>query len=223
MERFVQVFLSPIEMIDTVRNRPDFWMPILAMLLLHTAVSVLHVALVDHGYFVADVMGAQGVWMSQDQAELARQAVDRAGPTMVLASQATVLFGYLITLPVWAGYLSLVARIAGNAPSFRHWLGIVGWVSVIGALSILARAVSIIAAPEGRLGFHEANPMSLSSILGRDFPSMTIAQFDITNVWRWGLLCLAYKRWTKASWALSTPIILLPVLIIYGTAAMLSF
>lgn len=90
MDRFVHVFLSPIAIIDGVRNKPDFWTPILTMLLLHAAVGLLHLALVDHAYFAAEVVNAQGILMSQDQAELARQAIDLGGRTMVLTSQAGV-------------------------------------------------------------------------------------------------------------------------------------
>lgn len=65
MKRFGHVFLSPIELIDCVRTKPNFWVAILAMMLLHTAVSVLHVALVDHKYFAAEVMSARRINFSK--------------------------------------------------------------------------------------------------------------------------------------------------------------
>ena len=222
MKSFADVFLSPIAMIDGVRNKPDFWTPIVAMLFLHIVVGVLHVALVDHGYFVADFMTAQGGWISQDQVELTRQGLERGGRTMIVTGQASALFNYVFSILVSAGYLALVARFGGGTVSFRHWLGVVGWVSVIGALSLNARAVAIFAAPDGRLGFLEANPLCLSNIMGREFQTMAVAQFDVTNAWRWALLCLAYKRWTSVSWILSILIVLAPVSLLYAIAILIA-
>ena len=223
MTRFVDVFLSPIEMIDGVRNKPNFWTPIVAMLFLHIVVAAFHVALIDHGYYVADFLSNQGSWVPQDQADLTRQGLERGGHTMVVIGQASILFNYVFSILVYAGYLALVTRIGCGSVSFRQWLGVVAWISVVGALSLLARAVAIITAPDGRLGFLEANPMSLSNITGREFQAMTVSQFDITNAWRWVLMCLAYKRWTSISWILSTAIVLIPILILYSVAIIVSF
>ena len=221
-KRLVDVFLSPIAMIDGVRNKPDFRTPIIAMLFLHIVVGVLHVSLVDHRHYVADFMSAQGGWISQDQVELTRQGLERGGRTMIVIGQASALFNYVFSILVSAGYLALVARIGGGTVSFRHWLSVVAWVSVIGTLSLLARAVAIVAAPDGRLGFLEANPLSLANIVGREFQTMAVAQFDVTSAWRWALLCLAYKRWTSVSWILSILVVLAPVSLLYAISIMIA-
>ena len=222
MKRFVDVFVAPIEMIDEVWDRSNFWPPIVAMLLLHVLVGVLHDSLVDHGHYFADLMSAQGGWISQDQAELTRQSLERGGHTMIVIGQASVLFSFVFSVLVSTGYFALVGKLSGGTASFRQWLSVVAWVSVIGALSLLARAVAIVAAPDGRLGFLEANPLALSNIMGRDFQTLAVAQFDVTNAWRWALLCLAYKRWTSVSWILSILIVLAPVSLLYAISIMIA-
>ena len=222
MKKLVDVFLSPIAMIDGVRDKPSFWPPIVAMFFLHIVVGVLHVALVDHGYYIADFVNAQEGWMSQDQGELTRQGLERGGRTMTAISQASVLFFFVFSVLVSAGYFALVGKLSGGTVNFRHWLSVVAWVNVIGALTLLARVIAIIAAPDGRLGFLEANPLALSNIMGRDFQTLAVAQFDVTNAWQWALLCLAYKRWTSVSWILSILIVLAPVSLLYAIAIMLA-
>ena len=223
MKRFIDVFLSPLEMIDGVRAKPDFETPFTAMLVLYIAAGVLQVLLVDHGYYIADFMRFQRELISQDQAEITQQALESRRLTMAVINQATLLLNYVFSTLVAAGYLALVAKFGGGTVSFSHWLGVVAWISVISALSLLARAVAIIAAPDGRLGFLEANPLSLSNIVGREFQTLTVAQFDVTNAWRWALLCLAYKRWTSVSWILSIAIVLIPILFLYAIAGIVSF
>lgn len=66
MKRFVDAFVSPVAMIDGVRNKPDFWTPIVAMPLLQAGVGALHVALVDHAYFAAETINAQRAWRTSD-------------------------------------------------------------------------------------------------------------------------------------------------------------
>lgn len=193
------------------------------MLLLQLVVGVLHIALVDHGYYFSDFMGAQRNWMSQDQVELNRQRLEYGSHSMIVIGQVSTLFLFVFSVLVFAGYFALVGKLCGGTVSFRHWLSVVAWINVIGVLSLLARAVAIVAAPDGRLGFSEANPLSLSNILGRDFQMMTVAQIDVTNAWRWALLCLAYKRWTSVSWILSVAIVLIPVLLLYAIPTIVFF
>ena len=227
MNKFVQVFVSPNAMIDGVRGKLDFWTPIIAIFSLHIVVAVLHVTLVDHGYYFADMIRAQSSWMSQEQIEGTQQSLRQGdsamGPTaMIVFARTSSLVAYLFSLFISAGYLALVARVFGRTIGFLHWLSVVSWVSVIGSLSLLASAVAILAAPEGRLGFLEANPISLSNFLGREFEMISVAQFDVTNAWRWALLCLAYKRWTSVSWILSILVVLAPVSLLYSIAVMIS-
>lgn len=223
MKRFVYVFSAPIVLIDGIRDKPSFWPPFIAMLLLHIVVGLLHVTLVDHEYYFADLVSDLGRRASQDQFEITQQSLEWGGITMIVVGHAGVLFFYAFFILLSAGYFALVAKIGGSSVSFRHWLSVVGWVSVIGAISLLARAVAIIGAPDGRLGFPEANPLSLSNLSGREFQTLAVAQFDITNTWRWALLCLAYKRWTNASWILSIATVLIPILLLYSIPIIFAF
>ena len=223
MKRFVNVFVAPVTMIDGLRDKPDFWTPIVSMLLLFIAVDALHVALVDNVFYVTDMISAQKGWMSQGQTEVLRQSLERGGPAIVVGGVAGVSFAFVLSVLLSAGYLTLMAKFSGGTVTFRHWLGVVAWINVVHALSLLARAVAIIAAPDGRLGFWEANPLSLSNILGREFETMMVAQIDFTNIWRWALLCLTYRRWVSVSWVLSVSIVLIPVLLLYVIALTFGF
>ena len=223
MKTFVDVFSSPVAMIDGLRDKPTFWPPIAAMFLLHIVVGALHFLLVDHNSYYTNVLSTQGSLMSKDEVEVILQSLERSGSKIIIISQLGPLFFYTFLVLVSAGYLALVTKIVGSNVSFRHWLSLVSWTSTIGTLSLLARAVAIIAAPDGRLGFLEANPLSLSNIVGREFQTLTVAQFDVTNAWRWALLCLAYKRWTSVSWILSIAIVLIPILFLYAIPGFVSF
>ena len=64
------------------------------MLILHIVVRGLRVLLVDHGYYVADSM-SEGGWMSQDQAEFARQSLERNGLAMVMIGESITLFFFV--------------------------------------------------------------------------------------------------------------------------------
>lgn len=222
MKRFLDVFSAPIAMIDGIREKPSFWPPIIAMLLLHAVVGSLHVTLVDHEYYFADLMSDLGRRTPQNQPEITWQGLEQDSITMIVIGQASVPLFYAFFILISAGYLALVSRVGSSSVSFRHWLSVVGWVSVVGAISLLARSVAIFSAPEGRLAFSDANPMNLSNLMGREHPALTVAQFDVTNAWRWALLCLAYKRWTSVSWSLSVTIVLMPILFLYGISMVIS-
>ena len=92
MKRFIDVFLSPLEMIDGVRAKPDFGTPFTAMLVLYIAAGVLQVLLVDHGYYIAGFMRFQRELISQDQAEITQQALENRRSTMAVINQATLLW-----------------------------------------------------------------------------------------------------------------------------------
>ena len=160
--------------------------------------------------------------MSPDRLELTRQALQRGGTALIVFSQVGILFSYVISIVVSAAYFTLVGKLSGGTMSFRHWFSVVAWTSVVGVLSVLARGVAILAAPDGRLGYSQANPLSLASILGGEILTFTVPHYDITSAWRWVLLCLAYKRCTRASWISSIVVVLTPILFLYPIPAIVS-
>lgn len=87
--------------------------------------------------------------------------------------------------------------------------------------------LNFVIAPDARVAPELLNPMSLNNLffqldIGHSLKGLADS-LDLTALWVWGLMIYGYRQWTDKSWGISSVVILIPIVIIYGGWALIAW
>ena len=215
----VNIFTAPSEAFSAIRSRPHILFPMATVLISTMAVMGWYFAVLDFDWYIDDTLGRLSS-LDESQLEQARERMEALSQrnTMLLSifgSAISISFIYLLQ----AGYLTLVAALAGDEIRFKQWFSLCAWTNLPYLLVSVSMAVNIILNPNGQLSIYDLNGLSLSNLgmqtdngsLNQMFSSLSLAQF-----WNLALLVAAYQQWLSKGLLKSAAIVIAPYLAIYG-------
>lgn len=203
-------------------NQRGQWMWPLALLAMATIVAwsayysrVDIVWLQDH--LLAKSSGLQG-----RELILARELI---GPGLLATVTIVYSLGVgAVVLLLMAGYLNLVARIKRIRHTGPSWLVFAAWLVVPESCALLLTAMRFAFGSNQQILPESANPLALSQLLGlaADNPWLSLAgALGLQTLWTLALCTIGLSRWMRINLPGAAFIASLPLLLIYGTWALI--
>lgn len=224
----VAVFTAPTAAFIELRERPRFWLPLLAIL----AASILQLIWY---YNIVDIEWLKDhMFAGNKQIEaLSPEARARVSATM---SQKTMLWSSVISVAVvmpllfglMAAYYALAGKITNVQYTYKQWFSLACWTALPALIGAAVGCISL--AMEGtnaQLGPSELQILSLNELFFQRTPSQPgyqlLVSLSVFTLWSWVLSVVAVKVWSQRSWLFSATFALLPILLVYGLWAVLAF
>ena len=221
MTHLVDIFLQPSRVFAELKEKPTFLVPLLLVMALTAAFTLLYFTTVDSTWFLDHMLMAQGSEINA--ADLARMKQAMPGTrTMGYIGAPTAVLGVGVASALYALYFMLAGKLTGAEINFRRGLSLNCWSNmpmVLGLLVALGSAATM--SPQTTLEslmLTNLDPLLLQVPV--DSPWLKLAQgFNLLNFWVWFLAALGWRTWTKASWAQSIIVAVLPSVVIFGVMA----
>lgn len=215
---FINLLSSPAQAFTALKEKPNFLLPMLAILAAMAGYQLLYFTVVDYAWLI-DQMVAQVTAQGGDPA--AAEGI-RNMPKMLMMIPGIIggVIGLLFIQSIYAAYLMLVAKVNGDGFGFKAMFSLSWWASVPILFTLIASSVYVLMADEGRVFFDSANPFSLNSLIFNvDMASPfrgLVTNIDLFAFWAWALVTIGYKQFSGRSYVGSALIALAPHILIYG-------
>jgi hypothetical protein len=215
---FTNLLSNPPQAFAALKERPNFLLPMLAILLAMAGYQLLYFTLVDYSWLI-DQMVAQVNAQGGDPA--AAEGIRNVPKTLMMVPGIIGgVIGLLVMQSIYAAYLMLVAKVNGDGFGFKAMFSLSWWASVPILFTLIASAVYVLMADEGRVFFDSANPFSLNSLIfnvdiANPFRGL-LTNIDVFAFWAWALATIGYKQFSGRSYLGSALIALAPHIVIYG-------
>jgi hypothetical protein len=221
------IFTSPGEAFAAIKERPRIWFPLLLLVGMYAAVSVLYLSKVDLAWMLDNQLAANPNLTEEQRT----QAVDAA---MQLPRGVYMAFGVASSLLVWplifaiiALYYTAASFFTNAGVRFKQFYSLLTWCSLPFLLGLTATLVYIITGDVRFVAQQGLNPLSFSSLLGIDPTGLPGVQrgllaLDPTVIWTVVLTVLGYQALSQRSIVHAAAVVLSPYVLIVSIAAVLA-
>lgn len=211
-ERLVGVFFSPGETFDDIARKPDWVLPLLVLLLIGIASTIVVVPRLDFDAVVAqqeEMMEKQGRQLSEGDRERMGRITRSFGRVMAYITPLFILAGYvLIALVLWGAF-----RLMGGEGTFPQALSATLYAhmprmllgGIIGIIVLLLRDGLIDPAASATL--IKSNPAFLVDMKEQPVLFALLSSFDIFVLWTIALLTVGFAKLSRLSVAKSAAIV----------------
>ncbi len=216
MDLFVAFLVNPAEGADAIWERGRAWVPVLASIILASTLMVVYFGQVDADWLADFLIRASGQAMAPDQMEGFRKAMKPQN--LQIGSTIGVIVGTLVMFLVVALYFHVVAQVRKMETTFGQWFAFAAWTSVPNLVALVLSIANVSIGDNSQLSLYQINPLSLSALLGlaEGENAKILSEIGLTNFWSWYVAVVAFARWSKASMATSSVIVLTPWVLYYG-------
>jgi hypothetical protein len=226
------IVTAPSEAFAALKERPNFLLPLLLLIVGFSAVSFLYVNEVDIGWLMEQQMqyGAQvsGAQQTEAQRELAIVAAMKIPRSVygVIAAVGTSFY-LLLVLFVVAVYYTGVSFVSSDGVRLKQWFSLLCWCALPQLLGIIAQLVNL-GINDARFMTQDAlNPLSFGNLLSIDRTGKTILQrvllgIDVTAIWTLVLSIIGYQALAKSSIVKAAIVVLAPLVIIVAIGTLVA-
>ncbi len=223
----VALATAPSSAFAELRERPRFWFPLLLVVLTTAGLMYWY-------YSIVDIEWLKDVMFSNDP-DVQTLPEDERAARMAMVGRNTLLWGSVIGvilfLPVFflleALYLLLAAKVTKLPEGFKHWFALTCWSALPLLLGTVVAAIFLILSDNSQVSPSVMQPLSINELLlHRPMGSPGHALFEslaIPNILSSILMIIGVHTWSQRSWAFSTILVLLPIVVIYGIWAFFAF
>jgi hypothetical protein len=222
------VFAAPLEAFAVIRQRPTILLPLLALLITYSAVSLVYTNSVDLPWLMEQQIEMAAADLTQAQREAALEQSANLSPMVlgVIGSVTSSIFILLWTF-VLALYYTGVSFARGDGIKLRQWYALVVWCSLPILLGLIASLVNILANDARFMLQEDINPLSFRNLLSMDTQGLGMTQrflsgLDLSTVWALALTLIGYQTWTQTSIYKAAGIVLGPLAVIFGLIMVLT-
>lgn len=213
------VLSEPRAAFAELRQRPDFWFPLLLFVVMTVCAVVAYFQRVDMAW-LNDHLAGSAPRLPKGSAEVPAMSREM----MMWTSVTMMVIGIPIMRMVEGACYLLAGKVANLALGFRHWLALACWSSLPLLLPLLAAVVQLMLHPSGQVTQEQLNVLSLNELFFHVAPAspwFTLANaLTLLHPWAWGLVAVAVRTWTGRGWGHCVGFALLPWIVFYGLWAL---
>jgi len=217
---------APSSAFNELRERPRFWFPLLLVVLATLGVTYWYFSAVDIDWYKEAVLLNTPDFQNLNEEQRATAMSMMTETTMRWASMVSLLFFMPVIYLLQALYLLLVARITKLPQGFKHWFSLICWSELAALLGVAVAAILLFMSDTSQISPGTIAPLSLNELVFHvpPGPGYTLLEsLTIPSFLSWALMIIGVHTWSQRSWAFSAAVIVLPVVVIYGCWAALSF
>lgn len=217
LNTLLAIFIEPGKAMAAVRERSMILLPLALMLLGNVAIMVWYYNAVDFPWLQDYLIASMGD-VEPAAREAARGFMQKG--TLTVTAAVGVLVFIPVVLALLAVYYLLAAKVVGNDLEYGKWFAFSVWTSVPALLLIPIAAVQILLSGNGQLAPEAMNPLTFNQLifgLPSDSPwAGLLNALNLTTLWCWVVAVIGMKLWTGKSTAVSTAIVMLPQVLVFG-------
>ena len=221
MNQLIAIFLEPGRLFAELKDRPNFWVPLLLSIGLTVVMTLMYFGKVDGDWFADYQLAASGKELSASEMAQAKKMMPSAHALGYIGAVVGALSIAVLTVVVALYYL-LAARIVGASVSFRQGLSLTAWSGVPTLLGLIVAIIGIFGmgpeTPLESLMLTQVDPLLVQLPLDHRWSSLA-KQFSLLSLWSIYLAALGWRSWGRTGWAQALTVASIPYLLIYGGMA----
>lgn len=218
---------APTTAFAELRERPRFWFPLLLLVATTVGLYYWYYSIVDIEWFKDAIYGNNPQIQALPEADRAT-AMGMVGRGMLLWGS---VIGIAIFLPcvflITALYFLLAAKVTKLPQGFKHWLALTCWTSLPIVLNTIVAAIFILMSDTTQISPGVLQPLSINELLVHlpvSSPGYEmLSSLSIPAVLSSILAVIGVHAWSQRSWAFSTIVALIPLVLFYGIWAIFAF
>lgn len=220
--QLVTALTEPGKLYAELKQKPNFALPFLLMLIIPVAAWMFYFQRVDAGWLIDHILAGADVPPAKLAAARSHMSIGAIKWSAVIVSPIVVA---LFTL-ILAVYYMLAAKVAGVQQNFKAWLSFTSWSFVPALLSAIVTLVAALTmVPQTAMdGIQLTHVDQLLLHLSDASPWKKImSSIDLLNLWVIWLAASGWRAWSGRSWGQSFAVAALPSVLIYGIWALVIF
>lgn len=221
MSQLLNIFLEPAKVFSELKEKPNFWLPLLLSMTAMAVLMLLYFMSVDSDWYIDHTLRAGGKEMSASEIAQAKQMMPGARMMGYFAAPSTAVMIAIVSA-ISALYLMLAAKITGAAVSFKQGLSLACWSSMPTVLGAIIAIVGVLTMEPKTaiesLMLTNADPLIVQLPIDHAWSGFAKG-FNLLSFWVVFLLALGWRTWTRSSWTQAVIVAALPSIIIYGAMA----
>jgi hypothetical protein len=220
----VALATAPSSAFAELRERPRFWFPLLVTIISTVVLGYWYYSVVDVEWLKATIFGANP-----------NPDPEKHAAAMAVLTRTTLLWssvvGGAIIIPVFLLIQALLLLLAAKATKlslgFKHWFAMASWTSLTGLLGFVVAAILLLISDTNQIAPGVTTALSLNELVfHRPMGSPGQGLLDalgIPSFLSWALMIIGVRTWTQRSWGFSAAFVLVPIVVIFGIWAFISF
>jgi hypothetical protein len=219
---------SPGAAFAELRERPRFWLPLIALILALAIQQFWYYSIVDFAWLKDHMFGGNERFdsMTPEQRERAMSMMSHS--VMMWSSVISVAVVMPIVLALISAYYLLAGKVTNVQYTFKQWFSFSSWCSVPMLVGIAASyAILAMQGANAQIGPSELQVLSANELFFQLPPSHSgaqmLMQLNPMTIWTWVIGIIGDKVWSKRTWVFSATFVMLPSVLIYGVWALIAF
>lgn len=225
-QMIVALLVEPRSAFISLRDRPNFWFPLLLFVLCTAAALVWYFSVVDFAWLADHIMSGDSSADKMSQLQKTELVGAMSRDVMMWTSLTAVVVVIPMARLLEGTYYFLAGRATDVSQSFRHWLALACWSSLPMMLILLVSVVSLVMHPNGQVTQEQLNVLSLNELFVHVPPEnrwySLMSTVTVLHPWAWWLTSMGVRVWSGRSMAFSLVFSLLPWVVFYGGWALIA-
>jgi hypothetical protein len=220
----VALATAPSSAFAELRERPRFWFPLLVTTIATVVLGYWYYSVVDVEWLKETIFGAN------PNPDPAKHAAAMAMMTRTTLLWSSVVGGAIITpifLLIQALLLWLAAKVTKVPLGYKHWFTMASWASLTGLLGFVVAAILLLMSDTNQVSPGVTTALSLNELVfHKPMGAPGQGLFDAINIpMLLGclLMIIGVRTWTQRSWGFSTAFVLVPLAVVFGIWAFITF
>ncbi|MCA3017989.1 MAG: YIP1 family protein [Rhodocyclaceae bacterium] len=218
-----QLLLNPATAFQALKEKPNFWFPLIVISVLTAATFVWFYSIVDFPWLRDQILsnGSQYEKMTAAQRE---QASGMLSKNMMMWS---TVIGAVVVLPIVrlleALYYLFIGKLTRLEVNFKQWFALTCWSGFPAILAVALMWVVILLRSDGRITPDALSILSLNELifhvpLGHKWHGL-LTSVTILNPYVWWLTVVGVKVFSQRSTTYSAVVVIVPLALIYAVWA----
>jgi hypothetical protein len=218
---------SPSTAFATLKDKPRFWFPLLAVCLSTAAILIWYYNIVDIEWLQDRMLSANSRTANMTEQQQAQAAKFMSANVLMWSSVVSVL----ITIPILRALEAMFFTLAGNIVNvrykFKQWFALSCWTALPHLIGTVVMVVYLLTADSNQIGNEELSLLSLNELFFNkpvaDKGFTLLSSLTLLHPWAWWLTVLGVRVWSGRSWLFSSVFALAPIVLLYGGWALWAF
>lgn len=219
------IFTAPSEAFPVIKEHRKVLLPLLALIIAYSAVSILYTASVDLPWLMEQQLRMSNPAMTDEQrAQAVAAATNVPVPVYGAIGAVSTCAGVLLIMLITSVYYTVVSFFSHDGVRFKQWFALIAWCTLPTLLGTVAQIVNILVNDARFMAQDELSPLALGNLLSIDRTNLTIMQrsllaIDLTMLWSVTLSVLGYQVFTKSSIVKAAAVVLGPIALIVAVSS----
>jgi hypothetical protein len=211
---------APSAAFAELRERPRFWFPLLLLTVSSAGIVYWYFSVVDIEWLKIELYGHNPAIQALSEADRAKAMASISRDTLLWSSMVGTIVALPFFLLLQALYMLVAAKVTKLPFGFKHWFALICWSALPALLSAVIAAIFMMISDTAQISPSVMQPMSLNEFAQErpGTPGYAFLQsLNIPSALCWILMIIGVRTWSQRSWAFSTTMILLLIVLFYGT------